>query len=567
MRLDRRDSTCGMACRLRLALVVLVALASAVAAAAAVDDPFPDPGPATRADAVVRVAGHDAAAHGCVTPQIQELERSPGGARPSGLRAMLMLKRRAGAAGSQVVHAADGVPVFYETNPSAFDRIASADLDRDGMPDRIEQVLWGLERARGLLIDQLRLPAPAGLEVVLLELGSELDGYVVPGADGRPTIVLDATGADGSRSVMHQYAHAVALAAAARFPSNWGEALATWTVITLEGGPDAAATAQLSRRIERLNDGLTSPAPELAAGNALWLAFLDEAYGPAAVAVTIGELAAGGSVAEALDRALARVSDDDLRAAFREFHLWTILVGPRSDRWHFSFAGDLDATSFASSADGLPALSVHSDPSVAAWGATQVLIRPGTQNGGLHIRFEGEFASRWEADLLLVGTNGELRRLPVELSSDGHGETTLPLDGLAEALLLVRNLGDEAAAPRRYTYAAHHARGYPFELVRLEAAPLGRADEGIDIAWQTASEQQLIGFNILRVRETGGPEVVVNPVWIPALGNRSNSTSYHYLDRTADPDAVYLYRLQGITTHGLTRLSDPVLARRSTGGR
>jgi len=72
----------------------------------------------------------------------------------------------------------------------------------------------------------------------------------------------------------------------------------------------------------------------------------------------------------------------------------------------------------------------------------------------------------------------------------------------------------------------------------------------------------LIGFNVLRVRENGGSEVVVNPVWIPALGDRGRPTSYHFQDRDVDPDASYIYRVQGITSDGLTSTSDPVVARR-----
>ena len=98
----------------------------------------------------------------------------------------------------------------------------------------------------------------------------------------------------------------------------------------------------------------------------MWLSFLSEFYGPTAVRATLQELGRGGPVAIALDRGVRSLdSGDDLASAFREFHLWTILVGERDDEQHFSFAADIAAPGFASDAEGLPALSVQTDPAIA----------------------------------------------------------------------------------------------------------------------------------------------------------------------------------------------------------
>ena len=76
------------------------------------------------------------------------------------------------------------------------------------------------------------------------------------------------------------------------------------------------------------------------------------------------------------------------------------------------------------------------------------------------------------------------------------------------------------------------------------------------------NDRDLIGFNILRAREDGGIEQVVNPVWIPALGEANEPTYYRFADRVAAEPGVYEYRIQAITTDGLTSLSDPVVIRR-----
>jgi hypothetical protein len=278
------------------------------------------------------------------------------------------------------------------------------------------------------------------------------------------------------------------------------------------------------------------------------------------VRVAIAELAAGAPPPAAFERAVGGAGGIDLAGAFREFHLWALLVGTRADRFHFPFASDLAGPRFVSEAEGLPALSIQADPAVAAWGAVQIRIRPEPPRGGMRIRFEGEFAGRWEADVLLIGRDGTKRRLPVALI-EGRGESVFPADALSEVVLLVRQLSSEDRVARRYTYAVHAERGYPVELVALDVAAAGGPADGVAVTWETASEQDLIGFNVLRSREEGGPAVRVNPVWIPALGDASNATAYRYLDRTVEPGVRYDYRVEAITRDGLTSVSDPVVHR------
>jgi hypothetical protein len=524
--------------------VVLVIICLTVPALGSVRDRFPDPRPATRAAAVAQVAGESPASLGCLTPQIEGLADARVGGSRAALQALAMLQSGHPSGIGRHVFTPDGTRVSFTDDPSAFDRVAPADLDGDGTPDVVQHVADGLTEARGLLVDRMRLVAPEGLEVVLLEIGADLEGYTVVREDGM-TIVLDSSSVAADRAVrrsaMHQYAHAVAAASGAKMPREWGEALATWAVMEIDG-LDPVTAALLSARLERLGSGLLAGDLELAAGNAVWFAFLKEAYGPSA-----------------LDRALGRVSDDDLATAFREFHLWSVLVGPRADRYHFPFAEMLAPPRWVSTAEGLPALSVQADPAVAAWGATQIRLVPGRTDGGLGVRFEGEFHASWEVDLLLVDNGGTIRRLALELTPEGWGEATVPLQDVQEALLLVRNVGREDGGSHRYTYAAHRESGYPLEIASLRASEQGGA---VDLSWDTLSERALIGFNVLRSRESGGAETVVNPVWIPAVGDRDETTSYQFMDRGTEPGVSYVYRIQAITGDGFTSLSEPLVVRR-----
>lgn len=547
--------------------LALVLLAGLTGMALASQDPgngtFPEPRLATRADAVALIRG-SGPARPCLTPEIQLGLRGTRRIAPLTRRTVDLLQQPVTFSRQPTAEGPDGIPILYSRLPFAVDRIDPSDEDNDGVPDVLQATLEGLERAHRLLVGQLELAPPEGFEILLVELADPLGGYFVPswGRGSRSTLVLDASPRGGvqsaRRAAIHQYAHAVALAAGGSFPAQWSEALATWVEIHLEGLAPASAQA-IDYRLRRLNDGLLDPDLKLAAGNSLWFSFLEEAYGANAVRLTARALARdGASWADALDLGVRQASTDDLASAFREFHLWTLFVGSDSDGKHFSFAESLEPPVFASAASGLPALSVQTDPPVAPLGATQIRIRPQEQEGGLRIDIEGDLPARWEADLLLIGRSGARHRVPLPLSGEGRGESTVPLDALSEAMVLLRSLDSDDGAAHRYTYAARVEKGFPWEIASLQAARLPESEAGVLVEWETASEQQLVGFNLLRTREAGGPVVVVNPIWIPALGDSAHATSYRFVDPDADPRAAYLYRIQGITSDGLTTTSEAV---------
>ena len=509
---------------------------------------FPQAAPGSPADAV-RLLGSAPAGSRCDLPSLPILRR-PSTAE---LRRAFALARAGAEGDGPATSVAPGVDLRWPVR-------TAAELREDGGIEAplVDAVADGVRRAHALLVEGLQLRAPA-LELTLSELGQGLDGYVLAPADGEPVrAVLSSSpcaGLDGARAAaIHAYAQAVALAASSEFPASWAAGLATWTRLAIAGELDEATAALFSERLARLAGSLETEDRRLGAGNALWLAFVELRHGPIAVRSTVDELARGQTPREALDRALRRVSADDLEAAFRDFHVGALLAGPGGDPREFPWADRLRAPLAASVAEGLPALSVLADAALAPLGAAHVRLRPGREDGGLAVRFETELPAHWRADLVLRGGDGRLRRLALEVSPEGRGLAMVPLAGLDEAWLLLRN---HDAAPARYTYAIHRERGFPFELASLEARRV--PGQGVLVSWDTASEQHLLGFNLLRVREDGGQSVTVNPVWVPALGTAGSGTSYHFLDSAADPGESYLYRVEGITLEGLPSLSDPVL--------
>lgn len=537
----------------------LIATAIAAASTPTAAETFPVARPANRIQAVATLAGGTGSHVTCLTPIVVSLRQDPRQASPAARRALAVLQGDVALPLESRWTEPDGTLVRYTFDRGSFDRIDPADDDADGLPDAVEAARDGLAEARRLLVERTELADPGPVEILLGRLGAGQDGVLVPGAGrgGRALILLDGSGRFGTaalrRAAIHQYAHAVALAFGPTVSMGWGESLATWTALRLGAGDDERTRSALAGRLERLHAGLGADDLDLAAGNAVWLAFLDEAYGPNALRLAFEEMAKGGSIALAFDRALRRGAGLRFSEAFRDFQLWALLVGDRDDGRHFSFASRAPSPTFAATVEGLPAIAVQDDPAVAGLGATATLLRPGEADGGVTVRFDGDGPGRWDADLLLYMRDGSKHRVVLPLDPDGRGEATLPLDAVGEIVLLVRNLDGEDRMPRRYSWSAHREPGYPFELASLSATAL--VPGGVLVAWETRSEHAVLGFNVFRVAEDGDAAVRVNPVWVPAVGDRVIAASYQFLDVSAVPGVRYSYRLEGITPQGLSTRS------------
>jgi hypothetical protein len=512
-----------------------------------------------RLQSVAALTASGPGAGACLTPSVQAIrtERQRGSA--AARRALVVFANDAALPAERIVSDVDGISVRFTTDRNAFDRVEAADDNGNGRPDVVDEGLWGAARAQQLLVGQLELVTPAGVDIVLARLGSGVEGISMPyaGRPGRTHVWLDPSlhpgGGSMRRAAEHQYAHAVA--AALGLDPAWSEAFATWTVIAIEGSVDDRTLATLGNRLAQSGNGLAISDLESAGGNATWFAFLHEAYGPTAVKLAVEELGRGGSVQSALDRATRRATGNPLDAALRDYQLWTLLTGSRDDGKHFSFAARLPAPGFAATAEALPALSVQADPEIGPMGQAAILLRPDELGGGLTIRFEGDVAARWAADLLLVNANGSMQRVPVAIDADDSGELTLPVQDLREVVLLVRNLDADGRPARRYSWAAQFEPGFPAEFTAVHADPAG-PNGGALVSWETATERGLLGFNVLRSRSDRGDQGRVNPVWIPAVGETGGPATYSFFDAGTEPGVAYRYRIEAVTLEGLISRSD-----------
>ena len=156
----------------------------------------------------------------------------------------------------------------------------------------------------------------------------------------------------------------------------------------------------------------------------------------------------------------------------------------------------------------------------------------------------------------------------LDLSDDARGEVTVPLSGdVQEAILLVRRLGVEDGwghdEPLRFSWSARSVAEFPWVLADVGAYGDPVSGDAIAVSWTTEAEHDLVGFNVLRTELPSRRTVRVNPIRIPAMGDRSTESSYRFVDASAEAGASCFYRVEAVTEEGLSTLSDPIPVHRS----
>jgi hypothetical protein len=96
--------------------------------------------------------------------------------------------------------------------------------------------------------------------------------------------------------------------------------------------------------------------------------------------------------------------------------------------------------------------------------------------------------------------------------------------------------------------------------VELASFTAAASDGAIRLAWETASEIDLAGFNIRRAEAFDGQYFVINAALIQAKSFSNMGASYTYDDVTASPGVTCYYRLEEVDTHGHSRFYGPVWA-------
>ena len=95
--------------------------------------------------------------------------------------------------------------------------------------------------------------------------------------------------------------------------------------------------------------------------------------------------------------------------------------------------------------------------------------------------------------------------------------------------------------------------GDPLLLVKLSHFRAKRTDAGVVLKWTAESEFGNAGFNILRSDTKDGRFKVLNPELIQGVGNTGKHNEYTWTDKTAKPNTVYYYQIEGVSHAGVRK--------------
>ncbi|MGD9375691.1 MAG: PKD domain-containing protein [Anaerolineae bacterium] len=118
--------------------------------------------------------------------------------------------------------------------------------------------------------------------------------------------------------------------------------------------------------------------------------------------------------------------------------------------------------------------------------------------------------------------------------------------------------GNRAPKPAYWAYQAYPQRAAGWQLVSFTATP---QPTGVRLAWETAAEEDLLGFALYRAESPGGPRVPLNGGLIPAQSpGQPQGAAYETWDGGVTGGTTYFYYLQGLCGVEPTVLYGPVRA-------
>lgn len=449
----------------------------------------------------------------------------------------------------------------------ALHALLSSGRDAGSGAESVARFAEAVVAARAYLTGTLGFPDPAPgpgrLAVHLIRLGHGLEGYAVPagvGARGAaPFIVLDA-GLPPERimpAALHQLAH-LALLDAARSEAWWQEATAAWLTLQATGDFEAQRPG-IAAALGAPAEGPSGDGIAGMPGALLWPLFLAERTGDPGVVRQVWETMAEAAVdpLEAADQVLRRSFGLDAGAALRERAIWNLYTGTRADGLHFSGAREMPDAPILGLSAALP-ITLGPIDSIEPAGSLAFRLPSDHAPGSLQFEARGE-GGRPGVDLLIfLPGESQPALVPVPFEGDS-GRVLIPWTDAREAFIVLRNdaFGAGAEATRFEVRLGRNPLA-PFDLAGFTATPLGRS---VGLEWTTASEEGLLGWNVLRASEPSGPFTRLNGVAVPALGDGRNDTGYLFVDETARPGRRYYYALEGVTVSGLAERTHVTSAR------
>ena len=506
----------------------------------------------------------------CATPILLHLATpaGPGSPLPEALRrAQRSVSVRPRFVDGRTERTSDGSFVIHFSAGGRALGFPAVDRDRDGIPDLVNRVAESLVASRSFLVGSLGYadPSPEGqpLHVFMHNLGRGLAGYLVPAQRAGRTgivsssqfIVLD-TALSSDRileTVFHQVAHAALETLAPGSEPWWSEATASFLTLTATGDP-SGQWAALRARLETPGHGLASDVLTVMQGSLLWPLFLTERTGDAAIVRRIWSEAAeqGLDPLAAADLVLARDAGLSLAQAFREQTVWNLFTGERDAARHYAMGHALPEAPLPQIGPGLPFYLGPVEP-VDPLGSVAFRLPSEHRKGALALEVRAD-GGRPAADLLVFYSDAADQPVlvPLPLDEGGRGRVSIPWTQAAGMWIVLRNDALPQGEPARFEVSGALDPSAPYDLASLTSREIGTS---ILLEWTTASEQDLIGWNIHRSESPSGPFIRLNHVALPAFGDGSIETGYIFMDEGGRDGARYYYFLEGLTRHGLAERS------------
>ena len=114
------------------------------------------------------------------------------------------------------------------------------------------------------------------------------------------------------------------------------------------------------------------------------------------------------------------------------------------------------------------------------------------------------------------------------------------------------------------TYCAHSGSGtwdvVCTTVIELSSFTVKADNKSITLNWETESELDNAGFNILRSTQEAGPYEQINTALIPAKGSNIKGAKYKFADSSVQNRQEYFYKLEDVDTSGVVTMHGPVSA-------
>ena len=110
------------------------------------------------------------------------------------------------------------------------------------------------------------------------------------------------------------------------------------------------------------------------------------------------------------------------------------------------------------------------------------------------------------------------------------------------------------------TNSAYFANCPPSTLITLTSFTATAGNGSVKLEWETATELNNAGFNILRARRENGDYIQINEDLILPKGSGIEGASYEFIDTSVRNGKTYWYKLQDVELGGTTTDSGPVKA-------